>query len=258
MASDPSLGRFILDCGKSCIASIQSSWILFARHLMAVLLYLFALIQCPGMLDITGWDRHGLARTTFLLLLCCACCFHYAISAGRVDIDWINGRFYARGCLVRSSRRAHRVILVLSLAVSSAAILQTSTFHLLIGSKNFYSAPVDSSSAAVSLSILRMDFFLSLLFAIYTGVRLTLEPTGLLKRPRNFFGASFHHSSNHHYSTVPNAPATVTVKKEPQLLQECCKSPEYLEECNICRQQIADRQTSCGGVLCCVCLMDFL
>lgn len=250
----------------SCFAILQKlPWLTLMRHLTAALFYLLVLVQWPGSdlsLVHVAATRLGLTTTAFTLLFWCACFYHYMISAGRVDVDWFNGRFQARGWLVKTSRRTHRVILVFSLAVSSAAVIQTSTFHALISSPYQFSGCPDFSSTTLTSHILKIDFVLSLLFTIYIGVRLSVEPIGLLKRSANLHAAGLGLTRtpsirNTDAEAELNSSVKSFAKSDPHLLQ-FCKEPECVEECSICLQRVADRQANCGHLLCSCCLLELL
>lgn len=222
-------------------------WYCFARHFTALLFYALALAQHPSstFASTPPNSSNGLPTSTFTLLFWCACCYHYMVSAGRVDIDWINGQFRAHGWVVKSSRRMHRIILILSLAVSSASVVQTASLYSITENA------ILDRQVTWNLSFLKVDFFLSLLLALYAGIRLSLEPTGMIKRRRSQDVFQTRENGSHIDQAIPDDDLCNDV-------QSFLTPPDFAEECSICLQRIANRQTNCGHAICCCCLTEVM
>lgn len=242
-------------------------WWTVARHFTALTFYGLAFAQFPnnGLRRFEVHHAYDLSMATFTLVFWCACFFHYAITAGRVDVDWTNGRFRARGWIVRSSRRTHRIVLVLSLAIAAATVVQTSTLHSIMNAEYKAKSPVDKDLDFTGFNLLKADFVFSLILSIYFGVRLSLEPTALLKRRREPILRQGH---------APMTPGSTTTNTDGQsfagrseedlktseipLRRIQCAPPDFAEECQICIQRMANRQLNCGHLICCCCVMDLI
>ncbi|VDM39938.1 unnamed protein product [Toxocara canis] len=263
---------------SSCFSLLSSyPWTTLARHFTALLLYGLAFAQWPtyGFGKANDLNRgYTLSTATFTLVFWCACFFHYTVSAGRVDVDWANGRFVARGWLVRSSRTTHRAILVMALAISSATVIQTSTVHSVFFMEQIIASngTVEVVSDFTAVNLLKTDFVLCIVFSIYLGVRLCVEPTGILKRRRTTQRRTLTRVSpsevgndvNDIVVTTANSAETVDGSEANGRLVETttkpfqCGVPELVEECQICLQRLANRQLNCGHLICCCCIIDLI
>ncbi|VDK42450.1 unnamed protein product [Anisakis simplex] len=237
------------------LSLVAYPWSTLARHCSALFFYALTFAQWPSYTFHSSLDvlaQFKLSTATFTLLFWCACFFHYVMSAGRVQVDWRNKRFVARGWLVRSSRSRHRAILVTAFAIAAATVVQTRTMHSILVAEqeaivlklsndanntiinesqmincknntmmcNASATGVDCikvratcvircnaaningtsseglcvqsalpnafahSSLCTTITLLRVDFALCISFAIYLGIRLNIEPTGMVWRRR--------------------------------------------------------------------------
>lgn len=226
-------------------------WVTIARHTSALLLYVIAFAQWPSGSGLVGGDFNT-STTTFTLTFWSACFYHYVVSAGRVTIDWERYRFKAKGWVVKSSRRMHRAILVVALIVCSATVIQPATVYSIRASH------LEPSQA----NLLKTDFLVALMLTTYIGIRLCLEPTGLIKRRRRT-----RRSDDDAYMADPlelsavdveTAAGASTEASPPLILPNYSKHPSDPEECPICVERVANRQTNCGHRLCAVCLRDLV
>uniref|UniRef100_A0A915C9G6 RING-type domain-containing protein n=1 Tax=Parascaris univalens TaxID=6257 RepID=A0A915C9G6_PARUN len=272
LSSTSTPSPFLID-PVSCFTSFSSyPWYTLARHFAALAIYGLAFAQWPtyGFRKASELNSgYTLSTATFTLVFWCACFFHYMISAGRVDVDWANGRFLARGWLVRSSRTTHRAILVMALAVSSATVIQTSTVHsiLFVDCIAANTTAEMATSDFTAINLLKTDFILCIVFSIYLGVRLCVEPSGLLKRGRGANRRSAMRAlsseievndentavNNGEHSEVDSKPNLQTARKLFQFTL-----PDMAEECGICAQRLANRQLNCGHLICCCCIVDLI
>lgn len=222
-----------------------SSWITVGRHLSAMLLYGLAIAQWPNASVAVGSDGiadFNLSTATFTLVFWSACFYHYAISAGRVSIDWERYRFRARGWIVKSSRRTHRVILVIGLAVASATVVQSASVY------SFYTNTiVQQLRTPANALLLKTDFIIALMLAVFIAIRLCLEPNALIKRRRQTPTAQ---------TTVDDRQVETT--KDEIMMRHRMPTPTNPEECQICVERMANRQLNCGHILCCCCLLDLI
>lgn len=272
LASTSTPSPFLID-PINCFTSFSSyPWYTLARHFAALTIYGLAFAQWPtyGFRKASELNAgYTLSTATFTLVFWCACFFHYMISAGRVDVDWTNGRFLARGWLVRSSRTTHRAILVMALAVSSATVIQTSTVHsiLFIDRVAINATAEMATSDFTAINLLKTDFVLCIVFSIYLGVRLCVEPSGLLKRRRaanrrSVMRALSSEIELNSENTAVNNGEHSEADNKSNIQTTCklfqCALPEMAEECQICAQRLANRQLNCGHLICCCCIIDLI
>lgn len=244
-------------------------WWTISRHFAAFIFYIVAIAQWPTntykKYSVNG--KYTLSTGTFILVFWCACFFHYMISAGRVQVDWYNGRFKARGWLVQNSRRTHRVILAIALATSAATVIQTSTVHTVLAMEREQADNDGLVYDATAISLLKADFILCLMLAMYAGVRLSLEPTGLIKRRREHGSSNRRRLPSNETDEVTgsggdqhsqNGNSTDDEKISKKETSSKVSIPEFVEECQICVQRVANRQLNCGHMICCCCVMDII
>uniref|UniRef100_A0A914X800 RING-type domain-containing protein n=1 Tax=Plectus sambesii TaxID=2011161 RepID=A0A914X800_9BILA len=225
-------------------------WIMIARHSSALLVYGIAFAQWPTTNSLD--ETFNSSTTTFTLALWTACFYHYVVSAGRVVIDWERYRFKAKGWLVKSSRRMHRAIMVLALTVCSATIIQPATVYSMRAT-HLESSAAQSRTAA----LLKVDFLFALMLTSYIGIRLYLEPTGLIKRRRRRRQNDDDGQIADPAELAETEPTAESAPEPPPLvLPSYSKHPSDPEECSICVERVANRQTNCGHRLCSVCLRD--
>jgi len=220
-------------------------WMTVARHTSALLLYGIAFAQWPSGSALIEEDFNT-STTTFTLTFWSACFYHYVVSAGRVTIDWERYRFKAKGWVVKSSRRMHRAILVVAMAVCSATVIQPATVY------SVHAAKLRPSQA----SLLKTDFLLALMLATYVGIRLCLEPTGLIKRRRRRRQAHDDVEMADPLERGATEMEAESAQPPPLVLPNYSKHPSDPEECSICVERIANRQTNCGHRMCSGCLRE--
>lgn len=228
MSSFPGIFFSVSDSG-------EVPWLAIARHCTAFIFYALALVQWPGHVvsDWAGEDRpfaYSITSLMFTLAFWCACLFHYLVSAGRVEIEWSRGRVRAKGWIVKSSRRAHRVLLSLALAISAMTIIQSTTTAMIIN--HFYikeDEPHPKEHAI--LILLKIDQTLAFFLLVYVLGRLVFEPVSIRKGRR----------------------PTVVSTNSAELGKEA-ELPGESEECSICVERWANRQLGCGHLICCCCL----
>uniref|UniRef100_A0A914X9X7 RING-type domain-containing protein n=1 Tax=Plectus sambesii TaxID=2011161 RepID=A0A914X9X7_9BILA len=224
-------------------------WITILRHFSSLFFYVIAFVQWPTASWLEG--TFNSSPTTFALALCLACFYHYVVSAGRVVIDWERYRLRAKGWMVMRYRRIHRAIMVLALTVCGATIIQPATVSFM------RAKPLPQMAAF----LLKLDFYFAIILTIYFGITLYLEPTGLTNSQRrmqqNNDDAEI--ASPAEVACAETEPtAEVTVEPRPLLLPIYPQHPDDPEECSICLEHVANRQTNCGHRLCSDCLHDLV
>lgn len=259
----PVFGFFDQSTCMDLIVSIP--WWIVLRHTCAFLIYGLAAAQWPQMkheeIAFRYCDKDS-AMVVFTLIFWCAILFHYTISAGRVEIDWNRGLFKARGWLVKRTRRSHRALLTLSLAISSAVMLQVCILHRRLLREVGAAPKADQPFLRLELILLKADVILSSLFGIYIAVRLCLEPNDVFKEHRNQGGIP---RDLENVEILPAAdlstgPIAETSNSEgvSERVEHICTNIDALSECNICTQKLANCYLSCGHAICCCCVARLL
>jgi hypothetical protein len=93
--------------------------------------------------------------------------------------------------------------------------------------------------------LLKSDFMLSLMLAVFIAIRLCLEPTALIKRRRPIVNG---------IQSMVQDDQVVTLNKRRRLPPPSTNP----DECTICVERMANRQLNCGHIICCCCLLDLI
>jgi len=221
-------------CPGTFIFTANYPWCRIARHGSAIILYCLAMIHWPGTMmgrAIDAATGTGMSTTTFTILFWNVFAFHYTITAGRVEMEWTTGIQRARGWLVRSSRRSHRMVLTLAMAVSSSGVLLTGALKTILDTRREDNAGYGQ--------LIMVDLGLCLIFCLYVAIRLNTEPSGLVKS-KQFSNRSMGQSFNGQMGQLSNGQ----------------NDSLEVDECAICLSRLANRQLDCNHLICCCCLRD--
>ncbi|PAV77848.1 hypothetical protein WR25_19978 [Diploscapter pachys] len=220
-------------------------WSALCRHFSAFVLYGYALYQWPGNIVTHDWAgddtvfAFSLTSLMFTMTMWSTMLFHYLVSAGRVEIDWTSGRVRAKGWMVKFSRRAHRVMLSLSLAISAMAIIQSTTTSMVITHFYLKTDQPPTNEQHLILIMLKVDQTLAFFLFVYVLGRLVFEPVSIRKRRTPVSGQNDGENGR---------------RKEVTTRSGKFELPDFCDECSICIERWANRQLGCGHVICCCCL----
>jgi len=186
----------------------------------------------------------GMSTTTFTILFWNVFIFHYTITAGRVEMEWTTGMQRARGWLVRSSRRSHRMVLTLAMAVSSSGVLLTGALKTILDTRR-----EDNRGYG---QLIMVDLSLCLIFCLYVAIRLNTEPSGLVKSKGQWrLQSSSNDPSNGQMGQSFNGQMAQSSNGQNDSFIHL-----EVDECSICLSRLANRQLDCNHLICCCCLRD--